>query len=90
MLWFGRMRNYDRTRILEAAAKARAQKKRKRAVALYRRVLAVERLNAEIHTRIAPLLAETGQNFDAWLSFQIVARAYLRERRADKALAAYR
>ena len=89
MFWFDRTRNYDRARILEAAAQARARKKRKRAIALYRRVLAVERHNAELHARIAPLLAETGQHFDAWVSFQIAARACLREGRAEKALAVY-
>jgi thioredoxin-like negative regulator of GroEL len=89
MLWFDRTRSYDRARILEAAAQARARKKRKRAIALYRRVLAVERHNAELHARLAPLLAETGQHFDAWLSFQIAARACLREGSAAKALAVY-
>jgi tetratricopeptide (TPR) repeat protein len=90
MFWLDRTRHYDRARILEAAAAARARKKRKRAIALYRRVLAVERNNAELHARVAPLLAETGQDFDAWVSFQIAAQACLRGGRADKALALYR
>jgi tetratricopeptide (TPR) repeat protein len=90
MFGFDRMRNYDRTRILEAAAKARAGKKRERAIGLYRRVLAVERSNADIHARLAPLLAETGQGFDAWMSFQVVARHCLRERSIDRALSVYR
>jgi len=90
MGWFDRTRPYDRSRILEAAAHARARKKRKKAIALYREVLAVERNNAELHARIAPLLAETGQRFDAWLSFRIAAQAWLRAGRGDKALAVYR
>jgi len=90
MGWFDRTRQYDRTRILDAAAHARARKKRKRAIALYRQLLAVERNNAELHARIAPLLAETGQHFDAWVSFRTAARACLREGRGDKALAVYR
>jgi len=90
MGWFDRSRAYDRTRILEAAAQARARKKRKKAVALYRQVLAVERNNAELHARIAPLLAETGQHFDAWVSFRIAANACLRKGRGDRALAVYR
>ena len=88
--WFSRARHYDRTRVLDEAAHARARKKRKKAIALYRQLLAVERSNAALHARIAPLLAETGQNFDAWVSFRIAARACLRERRGDKALAVYR
>lgn len=90
MAWFDRTRSYDRTRILEAAVQARARKKRKQAIALYRRVLAVERHNADLHARIAPLLAETGQEFDAWVSFQIAARAGLRDGRVERALAVYR
>ncbi len=90
MGWFDRTGHYDRSRILDAAAHARARKKRKKAVALYRQVLAVERNNAELHARIAPLLAEIGQDFDAWVSFRIAARACLREGRGDKALAVYR
>jgi len=90
MGWFDRKRPYDRTRILDAAAQARTRKKRKKAVALYRQVLAVERNNAELHARIAPLLAEIGQHFDAWVSFRIAARACLRKGRGDKALAVYR
>jgi tetratricopeptide (TPR) repeat protein len=90
MGWFDRTRPYDRTRILDEAAQARARKKRRKAVALYRQVLAVERNNAELHARIAPLLAEIGQHFDAWVSFRIAARACLRKGRGDKALAVYR
>lgn len=81
---------YDRQRLLEAAAQARARGKRRRAISLYRWVLAVERNNAELHGKLAPLLAETGQDFDAWISFRTSAQAALREGREDKALAVYR
>jgi tetratricopeptide (TPR) repeat protein len=81
---------YDRAAILDAAARARARKKRARAVELYRWVLAVEPHNAELHAKLAPLLAQTGEYFDAWCSFRIVARACLREGHADKALAVYK
>jgi len=90
MGWLGGTPQYDRTRILSAAARARAKKKRRKAIALYRNVLAVERGNAEIHSRIAPLLAETGQRFDAWVSYQAVARSCLRDGGVDKAIAVYR
>lgn len=81
---------YDRSRILDAAARARARKKRARAIELYRQVLCMEPQNVELHAKLAPLLAETGQDFDAWCSFKTVARACLREGYADKALAVYR
>jgi tetratricopeptide (TPR) repeat protein len=53
-------------------------------------VLAVEPGNTDLHARLAPLLAETGQTFDAWTSFRNTAQAALREGRDDKALAIYR
>ena len=81
---------YDRSSILDAAARARARKKRTRAIELYRWVLAVEPHNAELHAKLAPLLAETGQYFDAWCSFRSVARACLRDGQGAKALAVYR
>jgi tetratricopeptide (TPR) repeat protein len=89
MSWIGGTRPYDRTRILGDATRARARKKRRKAITLYRSVLAFERGNAELHARIAPLLAETGQAFDAWVSFQFSARTCLRGGHTDRALAIY-
>ena len=80
---------YDRTRILEEAARARARRKRRRAIELYRWVLAIEPQNALLHAKLAPLLAEAGEHFDAWVSFRAAARACLREGLAEKALAIY-
>jgi thioredoxin-like negative regulator of GroEL len=81
---------YDRSRILDEATRARAKKKRTKAIELYRWVLAVEPQNREIHAKLAPLLAQTGQQFDAWCSFKTVARACLRDGKTDSALAVYR
>ncbi len=90
MGWIARSSDYDRSRILDAAARARSKKRRARAIELYRRVLAYEPQNPELHAKLAPLLAETGQGFDAWQSFRAVARARLREGHPDQALAVYR
>jgi tetratricopeptide (TPR) repeat protein len=81
---------YDRQRILEEAARARARKKRAKAIELYRWVLALEPQNVELHGKLAPLLAESGHSFDAWCSFRNLARACLREGQTDRALAVYR
>ena len=86
----GRRRVYDRRRILDEAARAMAKGRRRRAISLYRWVLAVERHNGELHARLGPLLAETGQTFDAWQSYRLTARAALRDNRPDHALAVYR
>jgi tetratricopeptide (TPR) repeat protein len=81
---------YDRSRLLEQAARAVAGKRISRAIALYRWVLAVEPHNAEIHLKLAPLLARRRQHFDAWQSFHCAARACLRNGQPDRALSIYR
>ena len=70
MALFGGNPTYDRTRILREASAAESKGRLRKAVSLYRRVLIVESKNGELHARIAPLLARTGQYFDAWRSFQ--------------------
>jgi tetratricopeptide (TPR) repeat protein len=81
---------FDREVILEQAARARSRRQWRRAIALYRQVLAVEPNSVEIHERLAPLLAATHQDFDAWNSYRAVAHAALREGREDRAIAVFR
>jgi thioredoxin-like negative regulator of GroEL len=81
---------YDRSRLLEEAARAASGRRIGRAIALYRWVLAVEPHNADVHLKVAPLLARTGQRFDAWQSYQNAARACLRHGQPERALAIYR
>jgi len=86
-----RKRNsFDRNRILAEASRACSKRRRHKAIALYRWVLAVEPRNPELHSRLAPLLAETGQEFDAWVSYQAAAGAYVRQGLFDKAIGVYR
>ncbi|UCE85773.1 MAG: tetratricopeptide repeat protein, partial [Deltaproteobacteria bacterium] len=87
---FARSDAYDRARILAEATRAQGKRRRRKAIALYRRVLTVEPENAELHARLAPLLAETGQWFDALQSFRQAAEGYLRSGRPERAVAAYR
>jgi len=87
---FARRPAYDRTRVLAAAYQAAARRRYSRAISLYRRVLAVEPDNGEIHEKVAPLLARTGRGFDAWVSFRTAARAHACTGRPDLALAVYR
>ncbi len=81
---------FDRTRILAAASQARVKKRTRQAIALYRWALAAEPRNAELHAKLAPLLAEVGEVFDAWLSFRATAQAALREGKTERALGVYR
>lgn len=86
---FGRPR-YDRREALEAAAREALRGRRRRAIVLYRSVLVAEPANLEVHRQLAPLLADDGQLFDAWLSFRAVARAHERVKEYDRALAVLR
>jgi tetratricopeptide (TPR) repeat protein len=81
---------FDREVILEQASRARNRRQWRRAIALYRQLLAVEPNSVEIHERLAPLLAGTRQDFDAWNSYRAVAHAALREGREDRAIAIFR
>ncbi len=87
---FSRQHPYDRGRILQAAAHAQEKKRRWKAISLYRQVLAVETGNAQIHTRLATLLAEKKQHFDAWQSYRLAAGAMLKEGNVQGALSAFR
>jgi tetratricopeptide (TPR) repeat protein len=81
---------FDREVILEQASRARNRRQWRRAIALYRQLLAVEPNRVDIHERLAPLLAGTRQDFDAWNSYRAVAHAALREGREDRAIAVFR
>jgi tetratricopeptide (TPR) repeat protein len=83
-------RRYDRSRLLEDAARAASGGRPAKAIALYRWVLAVEPQNADLHLKLAPLLARRRQWFDAWQGFQAAARACLRHGEPDRALDVYR
>jgi thioredoxin-like negative regulator of GroEL len=86
---FERRKSYDRKRLLDEALQACAKGRCRRAIGLYRRVLAAEPRNIELHYKVAPLLARTGQTFDAWRSFQQVAKACASGGHHAKALAVY-
>lgn len=81
---------YDRARLLDEAARARSRKRLRKSIGLYRRVLAVEPQNGDLHHKLAPLLAEGGHSFDAWISYRTAARSFVREDRLDRALGVYR
>jgi tetratricopeptide (TPR) repeat protein len=69
---------YDRKRMFERADALGGTWRWRRALTLYRQILAAEPLNAKIHARVAPLLARSGRSVEAWESFQIAVEA-LRE-----------
>ncbi len=82
--------DYDRKWLLAEAEKARVRGRRRRAISFYRRILAVEPHDPNLHARVAPLLAATGKRFDAWQSYRQAAQAHLKNKSRDEVLALYR
>jgi tetratricopeptide (TPR) repeat protein len=82
--------SYDRSRLLNQAARARGRGDLKKAVGLYRRVLAVEPRNAELHRKMAPLLARTRKPDEALKSYQAAAGELIRGGFIEQAIGVYR
>jgi tetratricopeptide (TPR) repeat protein len=90
MGWLRRKRSYDRTRLLERATKAAGRRRHKRAIALYREILAVDPNDLQVHRKIAPLLARTRQNADAWESYRRAAGQLSQQGFIEQAIGIYR
>ena len=90
MGWFGRKSSYDRTRLLSQAMRATQRRRHKRAIALYRKILAVNPNDTQIHRKIAPLLARTRQPDDAWESYRRAAEHLSKKGFVDQAIGTYR
>jgi tetratricopeptide (TPR) repeat protein len=85
-----RRTDYDRKWLLAEAEKARIRGRRQRAISLYRRILAAEPHDPNLHARVAPLLAGAGKRFDAWQSYRQAAQTHLKNQSREEALALYR
>lgn len=86
----GRRKPYDRTRILAEAAKARKKGRHRKALALYRQVLAVEPANPNLHRKVAPLLAREREPEQAWQSYRQAAQGLLLQGFSEHAIGLYR
>jgi tetratricopeptide (TPR) repeat protein len=84
MLW--RKKPYDRGRVMAAADKARARGRVKKAVALYREVLAADPADLAVHAKLAPLLGRTGRRAEALASFRLAADGQARSGFPDRAV----
>ena len=78
MSLFSRRIPYDRKKLIDRAAALERGWRWRKALAIYRQVLAAEPHSAELHARVAPLLARTGRRIEAWESFKIAIDARLR------------
>ena len=79
MSLFSRRIPYDRKRLLDRANALQGGWRWRKALAIYRQVLAAEPHSADLHARVAPLLARTGRRLEAWESFEIAIGACLRD-----------
>jgi tetratricopeptide (TPR) repeat protein len=75
---FRRRAQYDRQRILARAALAQRKGRRKKAIALYRRVLEFEPANPDLHRKLAPLLARRRERAAAWASYRLAVAGLVR------------
>jgi tetratricopeptide (TPR) repeat protein len=90
MAWLGRNKQYDRTRILAAAAKARKRRRYQKSLELYQRVLEVEPENPDVLRRVAPLLARTKRSKEAWIAYRRAAGRLVEQGFVDQAIGVYR
>jgi tetratricopeptide (TPR) repeat protein len=90
MGWWGRSKPYDRNRLLAEAARARTKGKAKKALALLETVLRHEPSNAELHRRVAPLLAGVDRTADAWTSYRIAVASLVKAGFVDQAVGVLR
>jgi tetratricopeptide (TPR) repeat protein len=90
MGWFRRKRKYDRSRLLAEAVRATRRRRHKRAIALYREILAVDPNDAQVHRKLAPLLARTRQLDAAWGSYRRAADQLAKQGFVEQAIGVYR
>jgi tetratricopeptide (TPR) repeat protein len=90
MGFFSRKRTYDRNRLLDQAMKATQRRRRLRAIALYREILAVDANDVHVHRKIAPLLARTHQLEPAWESYRRAAEQLAKQGFVEQAIGVYR
>ena len=79
MPFFSRHIPFDRKRLLERAAQLEPGWRWRRALTLYRHLLAAEPHDPELHARVAPLLARSGRDYEARESFRIAQAGYKRQ-----------
>ncbi len=85
-----RRESYDRNRLLNQAARARGRGNLKKAIELYRQVLVVEPRNADLHRKVAPLLAQTKKPGESLESYRAAAGELIRGGFTEQAIGVYR
>jgi tetratricopeptide (TPR) repeat protein len=79
----------NRSDVLAAADKLRVKGKYKKAVVEYRKLVAQDPADADVHAKMAPLLIKLGEGQEALKSYRAAADVYLQRGFADRAIAMY-
>jgi tetratricopeptide (TPR) repeat protein len=79
----------NRSEVLSAADKLRVKGKYKKAVLEYRKLIALDPTDADVHAKVGPLLVKLGDRDEALKSFRAAADGYLQRGFADRAIAMY-
>jgi tetratricopeptide (TPR) repeat protein len=90
MRLLGGKKGYDRTRLLDQARRARKRGRLKKAVELYQQVLSAEPRNADLHRKVAPLLARTKKPDASLKSYRYAADELVRGGFVEQAIGVYR
>jgi len=88
-MFLRREKPYDRESCLEAAAKAQARGRLRKAVDNYMKVLAADPEDHLIHAKVAPLLARMKKFEESWDSFKIAASRHFASGFGNKAIGIY-
>lgn len=79
----------NRSEVLATADKLRVKGKYKKAVVEYRKLIAIDPTDADVHSKLAPLLVKVGERDEALKSWRAAADAFLQRGFADRAIAMY-
>jgi tetratricopeptide (TPR) repeat protein len=90
MKFSGAVASYDRGEILRTAEKYRSQRRIRKAVREYEKILSVDPRDIDIHIKIAPLYIRAGRKDQAKASLRQVIDWYEKQGFADKAIATLR
>ena len=80
----------SRSDLMAKAGKARARGRKKKAIAIYRQLLAGNHDDVDVHAKLAPLLAAKKQQKEAAKSFNLAAESYISKGFDVKAIAVYK
>lgn len=88
-MFLRREKPFDRESCLEAAAKAQARGRLRKAVDNYMKVLEADPEDHLIHAKVAPLLARMKKFEESWNSFRIAASRHFASGFGNKAIGVY-